>query len=599
MTGSPIGIWATCFLAMVACGRGGTEPGATRDARALIGVPSAAPLVAAGCSTVTVTIPSPGFTDGDAPASFRIERSLDGGGVWATVAEIPADPPGGSVTLTDQPAREILFRYFTRSATEEAGPSPMSAVVPFAAPDPPTAVAALPGSSRATVTWQLPADSHGSAFTQDVIADAVSCDARRHFAVAADATRAVAGDEAQPLSSAEGAWSFRVAATNRCGTSTSAPSAPILLPPWNPTPVDQPLPLGAGIFGMGAAQVDGAQYLIGGLDPQLEPHDGTLRTRQDPSTPVDGRLLPWQQSGALHQARAFPAVAANRALDGTDHLYAMGGRGAGLQAIAAVEDGRIRGDGSAEWSTSPSPLPAPRALAAGFVNRQFLYVVGGLTADAGGAEALSSDVLVTSIAQDGSLAQDTSCDTPMPAWQVAGTTPPGDNSLHRAGAAVVTALDFLFVIGGIGYDATRQGVVELDSVYRIKLRPDGRLDCDGGCHWVAMPPLTDASGAPLRLEGGSAFIGNSSVYYVGGFGSKSGVVLRARLEPDDNGDPMFGPWTEAASFNQDGMPARDGPAAFGIGPFLYVAGGFGVDSPQIAFGDSLFAHTSRDGSIGP
>ena len=114
-----------------------------------------------------------------------------------------------------------------------------------------------------------------------------------------------------------------------------------------------------------------------------------------------------------------------------------------------------------------------------------------------------------------------------------------------------------------------------------------------------MPPLTDASGAPLRLEAGSAFIANASVYYIGGFGSKSGVVLRARLEPDDNGDPMFGPWTEAASFNLDGAPARDGPAAFGIGPFLYVAGGFGVNSPQIAFGDSLFAHTSSDGSIGP
>jgi len=163
--------------------------------------------------------------------------------------------------------------------------------------------------------------------------------------------------------------------------------------------------------------------------------------------------------------------------------------------------------------------------------------------------------------------------------------------------------DWLFVLGGFGYDETRQ-LIGLSSVYRIRLRDDGMFDCPSECNWERMPDLTDASGAPFPVANGSAFLLNGRLYYMGGFSDvKSGVVLQSPLDGIGSGDIVSGPWSELASF---GLPAleqgqfdRLGAAGFGFGSFLYVAGGIRMAPDEHVLGDSLFAHLSGDGTIGP
>lgn len=601
------GVLAGLLCGAIGCGAGGGSPLTAPTALA-------APLLTPGCGTVNVTMSS--AAGARAPAQLRVERSTDGGSAWTTVATVPATPTATSITLADQPSQALLFRYFTSDGTTETGPSPAAATVAFGIPDAPTAVVALPGSSLATVTWHLPASANGSPLTQIILADEVGAGNRYQFPAAGTATRALVGDEAHPLFDSAGAtWSFRINATNQCGTSTSDPSAAIRTEPWNLTPAGEPPALGTTLFGTALAQIDGTQYLIGGSDDDLQILGVTLRTSQDPATPKDGRLLPWRESGVLNVPRSLAAAAANRALNGDAYLYAIGGRDLGFQLSSDVEAGQVQADGSVDWSIAPqvagSPLSEPRASAAAFVHGQFLYVLGGTVRDPGSdVESLSRDVLVTRINADGTLPQDAVVDgQTVPAWRRAGTTPPGFHSPHRSGAAAVVIGNFLFVIGGNGLqdDLPFPFVLQMNTVHRIKLRDDGLLDCPDECNWVQMPDVSDASGAPFPLAQGAAFLKDGRLYYVGGFGVlQRGPVLMASLVPDDNGDPVSGPWTELPTFSApprfDGESDRDFAAGFSLGSYLYVAGGLsfkGADLIPTALGDSLFAHLSRDGRIGP
>ena len=581
--------------------------------------PLPTPVLTPGCGTVIVGVgsrqsrsysspPDPGY-GGGTPVPYRVERSTDGGSTWTTVATVPANP-SASVTLQDQPSQPLQFRF----STDGSGPSPAATTTPLAAPDAPTGVAALPGSSRATVTWRLPQSDHGSPFTLTILADQTGASNRYQFPATATATRAVVGDQIHPLLSDvdPGTWSFRISASNQCGTATSDPTPAIQMLPWNPTPTDRPFPLGTTLTAMGSVQFAGTQYLIGGLDDDFRERTVTLSTRFDPIS-ADGRLLPWRQVGDLNIGRASLAVALHQSADRSVHLYAMGGRSLGFQLSPAVEAGVVQPDGSVSWSNAPeiagAPLPQALASAAGFVHGQFLYALGGFTRDPGSdVDGLTDKVMVTRINADGSLPQDSVVDgQTVSAWRVAGSTPPGVNSSHRAGAAAVVVGDFLFVLGGFGFDETLRGpfLIELSSVYRIRLRDDGMLDCPSDCNWERMPDLTDASGNPFPVGGGSAFFLHGRLYYMGGFsGVKSGVVLLSQLDGIASGDVVSGPWTELASFSpplivNNGEFDRIGAAGFGFGSFLYVAGGTRSTPEAHVLGDSLFAHLSGDGTIGP
>ena len=598
----PPGVFAALFCGAIACGGG--SPPSTGGNPAL-----SVPLLTPGCGSVIVSMSANGGT----ATQFRVERSTDSGGTWTTVGMVPAHPAPATVTLTGQPSQTLHFRYF--ASDDEAGPSPVAATIPFAAPDAPTEVDALPGSSRATVTWRLPASYHGSPITQTILADERSAGNRFQFPVAATATRALVGDEGHPLESVPGgAWSFRITASNECGTATSERSRAVQTVPWSLTPTDS-LALGTTLYAMATAQVGGTEYLIGGVDDDLQTQGVTLRTSQDPTTPEDGRLLPWRQSGNLNVPRSHLAAAANRALDGDVFLYAIGGRGEGFQPIPDVEAGLIHADGSVEWFISPevagSPLSQGRADAAVFVHGQFLYVLGGIVADVGtDAQNLSRDVLVTHINADGTLPKDAIVDGHIvPAWRRAGTTPPGFHALERSGAAVAVVGDYLFVIGGdvLEEESSFPFLVQLNTVHRIKLGDDGTLDCPSECNWVRMPDVVDASGVPFPLASGSAFVNQGMLYYMGGFGILGhGPVLVTTLSADENGVPVSGAWTELPTFSDPpafgGDSDRDFSAAFNLGSYLYVAGGLsftGEDAIPTALGDSLFAHLSNDGLIGP
>ncbi|MGZ6142193.1 MAG: hypothetical protein ACXWLM_02590, partial [Myxococcales bacterium] len=294
-------------LAAVACAPGGAAPSPRPGG--FLETPTDPPAVTAGCGSVTLALPP--SASGDAATVFRVERSADGGSTWTTVADLPA---GGTTTLQDQPAQPLQFRYFAHRMTSESGSSPVATAVPLAPPDAPTAVVALPGSSRATVSWQPPASDHGSPLTQAVLADQEGVGNVDRFLVDSTATRAVVGDEEHPLLPDHGSWSFRVSATNQCGTATSDPSPAILTSPWNATP-EGDLPLGTKVYAMGSAQVAGTEYLVGGLDSRLQTLGLTLRTSPDPALPADGRLLPWRESGVLNVPRAYPAVSAVTAVE--------------------------------------------------------------------------------------------------------------------------------------------------------------------------------------------------------------------------------------------------------------------------------------------
>src|SRR6267142_2479098 len=284
--------------------------------------PLPTPVLTPGCGTVIVGVgsrqsrsysspPDPGY-GGGTPIPYRVERSTDGGSTWTTVATVPANP-SASVTLQDQPSQPLQFRF----STDGSGPSPAATTTPLAAPDAPTGVAALPGSSRATVTWRLPQSDHGSPFALTILADQTGASNRYQFPA---------------------------------------------------TATDRPFPLGTTLTAMGSVQFAGTQYLIGGLDDDFRARTVTLSTRFDPIS-ADGRLLPWRQVGDLNIGRASLAVALHQSADRSVHFYAMGGRSLGFALSPAVEAGVVRSDGSVSWSSAPeiagAPLPQALASAAG------------------------------------------------------------------------------------------------------------------------------------------------------------------------------------------------------------------------------------------
>jgi hypothetical protein len=300
----------------IACsGSGGGGSGAS---------PLLALVLTPGCGTVTLAVsssyrsPSPyGYTNG-ASAQYRVERSTDAGSTWVTVATLLTGAASASITLTGQPAQALQFRVFGGDGAHETGPSAVASTTPLAVPDAPTGVSALAGSSRATVIWQLPRSDHGSPFTQTILADQVGAGNRFQFPAAATETGAVVGDEIHPLLSDQDArttWSFRVSATNQCGTATSDPSPAIQTLPWNQTPT--PFPLGTTLTEMGSVQFATTHYLIGGFDDDLQERSVTLSTTLDRTNPVDGRVVPWQGPG-LPRSRTSWAIRSSPISRATD-----------------------------------------------------------------------------------------------------------------------------------------------------------------------------------------------------------------------------------------------------------------------------------------
>ena len=130
-----------------------------------------------------------------------------------------------SLDLTDlEPGVE---RYVTVTAVNSLGPGPASSTsagtAPYDIPGPPTAVTAVPGSSRAAVTWSAPADDGGNTVTGYEVTPYIGASAQPAQAFASSATAQQITDLTPGV-----AYTFEVRARNGGGLGVpSARSAPV------------------------------------------------------------------------------------------------------------------------------------------------------------------------------------------------------------------------------------------------------------------------------------------------------------------------------------------------------------------------------------
>jgi len=112
--------------------------------------PAGIPAVTAADGSATVTW-APSTDDGGSPVTYLVERSLDGGLTWQTVATTPG------TTLTDAPLENgvaVLYRVTATNAAGSAAPSVSVPVTPQATvtPEEPGVSPAAPPSSTLPYT---------------------------------------------------------------------------------------------------------------------------------------------------------------------------------------------------------------------------------------------------------------------------------------------------------------------------------------------------------------------------------------------------------------------------------------------------------------
>lgn len=146
-----------------------------------------------------------------------------------------------------------------------------------------------------------------------------------------------------------------------------------------------------------------------------------------------------------------------------DTLYLIGGQtidehGAdGGAFLKSVMKASFNADGSLGAWTESTALPFPRGYASALVFKDSLYVVGGYKDNNPGTSGAFSEILRTSLAENGELKLWTSA---MAMGQAMGHA--------RGGAAIVG--DSLYVVGGIS-----GGSSPLDSIVRYPMQEDGNL----------------------------------------------------------------------------------------------------------------------------
>jgi len=228
-------------------GQSGRGSGGTSEVPAPVGalpavpMPSrvpASPRLPAGVAqpgAVNLTWGAPGDTGGLAVVDYAVQVSADAGVSWTEVTHAPSVTPALSITgLAD--GTPYVFRVAAITGVGRGMWSATSAAVtPVGLPAAPTGVAAVAGSTTATVSWVAPAGSapvtdyvvqylRGTATTWVTVADGVST------ATTATATGLLGGTS----------YRFRVAALNAAGTgawSTPSDAVTTLARPAAPTRV--------------------------------------------------------------------------------------------------------------------------------------------------------------------------------------------------------------------------------------------------------------------------------------------------------------------------------------------------------------------------
>jgi len=237
-------------------------------------------------AVVPATVPDPpvvtGVTPGDSSVTVTWSAPFNGGSpitgylVSASPADGSASVAGNQLSATVQGLTNGTSYTFTVTATNALGSGPASApsnpVVPATRPGAPTNVVAVGGDQRATVSWRAPASDGGAPITGYSVTsnpDGVTTqtDGSGRNTVVAPLRNGIA-------------YTFTVAASNRAGTTVSAPSNAVTPSPGSgpppPPPVFSSWEQAGGVLAFGPVA---STWGVGRLDVFVSGTDGILYHR--------------------------------------------------------------------------------------------------------------------------------------------------------------------------------------------------------------------------------------------------------------------------------------------------------------------------------
>lgn len=270
-----------------------------------------------------------------------------------------------------------------------------------------------------------------------------------------------------------------------------------------------------------------------------------------------GQLGPWNYTSSLNVARS-----ANVAVLARDTIIYTFGDWPYSDTPLPVERTTIRSDGTlSPWVEESSQMVEARGDAVGFATDSYIYAIGGINA---------TDFLTTveraPINSDGTLG----------VWTTIGatTTIVGDEG------ALIQYNQFIYVIGGYGYDNDVGYLAAVPDIYQTTINPDGSLGT-----WT----LLSSKLVTGRVDF-SAILIDTTIYVVGGYnerGNYASSIERAFVYEDGTLSAFTDISAAAAAHVDEGL--------FYDGTYLNVIGGY-------FFGDSNYreerAIVNADWSLG-
>ena len=170
-----------------------------------------------GITRVKLRWQAPASTGGSPLTGYRIERSMDGGSAWTTVASV--EPNATQYTHEEAvppPGQTVEYRVIAINALGESPPSDVAEVTsPARRPSAPRDVSASASGRTVTVVWTAPAEDGGAPVTgYQVEVSTGSCRAWRAVSsTVAPATLSYTHAELEPATR----YCYRVLARNRGG----------------------------------------------------------------------------------------------------------------------------------------------------------------------------------------------------------------------------------------------------------------------------------------------------------------------------------------------------------------------------------------------
>ena len=236
--------------------------------------------------------------------------------------------------------------------------------------------------------------------------------------------------------------------------------------------------------------------------------------------------------------------------------------------VAAADDRPLQ---LGDWTTT-TPFSGVRTSLAAVINRDVVYVLGGLSATADDF-TLYNDVQFARLGNDGTIAAGS--------WRTTTsfTTP-------RSGLGAVVYNNIVYVVGGFAREGTR------DDVQYATIQADGTFG-----EWTQDPNHLNIPRSNFRLEVFKTLSGSTYLAAIAGVGTIGNDTVHfdeIEVAPI-RADGSIGAW-KLCPFHLKG--GRSAPATFVAERQLYVLGGWG-DQIKDVFRDVQFAPIRDDGCLDP